>query len=72
MSGVSSSGEALRSAVDLFEIGLEIRRQNLRREYPEATEEELDERLRRWLHHRPGAELGDCPGRVVDVGSERG
>jgi hypothetical protein len=62
---------ALRVAIDLFETGVEIMRQKLRRERPDATEQDLDERLRRWLRHRPGAEFGDCPGRVVDVRARR-
>jgi Rv0078B-related antitoxin len=72
MSGANRSAEALRTAIDLFETGLAMMRQNLRREYPEATEQELGVRLRGWLHHRPGAEFGDCPGRIVDFDAERG
>ena len=67
----TSSGEALRTAMDLFETGVEIMRQKLRREHPDASDHELAERLRAWLHHRPGAETGDGPGRVVELGTDR-
>jgi hypothetical protein len=42
-------------------------RQNLKRAHPDADDEQVDRLLAAWLHHRPGAELGDCPGRVVDM-----
>lgn len=64
-----SPADAFRATLDLFEAGLELMRQNLRRNDPEATEEEIDLRLRQWLMHRPGAESGDCSGRPVDVGT---
>jgi hypothetical protein len=67
-----SVAEALRATLDLFETGLALMRQNLRRTDPEATEHEIDRRLRQWLHHRPGAEHGDCVGRPVDVISRLG
>lgn len=58
--------EKFRVALDLFETGVRLMRQNLEREYPDATEEEIDERLKAWLGHRPGAEHGDCPGRRLE------
>jgi hypothetical protein len=62
-----SVGSAFRTALDLFETGLRLMRQNLRRDRPDATEQEIDRRLHQWLQDRPGAEFGDCPGRRVDV-----
>lgn len=41
-------------------------RQNLRREHPDATEQEIEKKLRAWLSHRPGAKDGDCVGRRLD------
>jgi hypothetical protein len=61
-----SEGAALGATMDLFETGLELMRQNLRRQHPHAAPAELERRLREWLHNRPGAEAGDCPGRRVD------
>lgn len=65
-------GEAFRTTLDLFDTGLDLMRQNLKRSHPEAGDEEIDRLLRQWLHERPGAELGDCPGRPVDVGARLG
>ncbi len=58
-----SPGERFRIAMDLFQAGVEMKRQNLKREDPHATEEQIEERLLAWLRHRPGAEFGDCEGR---------
>ncbi|MGH8886588.1 MAG: hypothetical protein ACRDYX_15710 [Egibacteraceae bacterium] len=33
-------------------------RQNLRRAHPEATAEDIEQLLRDWINHRPGAEWG--------------
>jgi Rv0078B-related antitoxin len=63
----SSVGNPFRTTLDLFETGLGLMRQNLQRDQPNATEEELERRLHEWLQDRPGAEFGDCPGRRVDV-----
>lgn len=52
--------DAFRTTLDLFETGVALMRQNLRRQDPNASESELNERLTEWLHHRPGAELGDA------------
>ncbi len=52
--------EALEITFDLFDAGLDIMRQNLKRADPLAAEDEIDRRLVRWLHERPGAEAGDC------------
>ena len=58
---------AFRTTVDLFETGVAMKRQSLRRSHPDASEEEIERRLRHWLHERPGAEYGDSPGRRVDL-----
>jgi Rv0078B-related antitoxin len=62
-----SAADAFRTTLDLFETGLDLMRQNLRRNYPDASEEEIEQLLNQWLHDRPGAEFGDCPGRPVDA-----
>jgi hypothetical protein len=59
-------GEKMRAAFDLFTAGVRLMEQNLRRRHPEAGEQEIRERLEAWLHDRPGAEFGDCVGRVVE------
>jgi len=59
----SEAAERLQLTLELFQAGLDMKRQNLRREFPGATEQELEERLRVWLQQPPGAEHGDCSGR---------
>jgi hypothetical protein len=49
---------------DLYQTAKDLMEQNLRRRHPEAGEEEIAQRLRAWLHHRPGAEHGDVSGPV--------
>jgi hypothetical protein len=67
-----SVGHAFRTTLDLFETGLGLMRENLRRDRPDATEQEIERRLHQWLQDRPGAEFGDCPGRRVDVSGRLG
>jgi hypothetical protein len=67
-----SPRDALRTTLDLFDTGLDLMRQNLRRAHPEANEDEIDRRLRLWLRERPGAESGDSPGRPVDLSARLG
>ena len=53
----------LRMALDLFETGVEMMRQKLRRDHPDLTDDEVEARLGAWLRERPGAEFGDAVGR---------
>ena len=62
----TTAGESLRVALDLFDTGVALMLENLRRQYPQADEEELTRRLASWLRYRPGAEAGDADGRSVD------
>jgi Rv0078B-related antitoxin len=61
----------LREVFDLFEAGLSMKRAQLRRDRPDATEQEIELALRTWLATREGAEHGDAPGRVrrIDPGA---
>jgi hypothetical protein len=63
----SSPADAFKATLDLFETGVDLMRQNLRRRHPEADDREIDRLLQEWLVDRPGAESGDCPGRSLDV-----
>ena len=63
---------AFRTTLDLFSTGVDLMRQNLRRDSPHASESEIDLRLRQWLQERPGAASGDCPGRLVDIDARLG
>jgi len=53
----------LRMALDLFETGLEMMRQKLRRDHPDLADPEVEARLGAWLRERPGAGFGDAVGR---------
>jgi signal transduction histidine kinase len=55
----------LRAAIEMFETGVEMMRQTLRRTNPAASEGEIEARLRTWLAERPGAPFGDALGRPV-------
>lgn len=52
--------ERARQVFELFELGLEMKRSQLRRSHPDATNEEIERLLKEWLRHRPGAEDGDA------------
>lgn len=65
----SPLADAFRTTLDLFQTGLDLMRQNLRRSLPTAGDEEVDRVLQEWLQKRPGAESGDCSGRAVDPDS---
>jgi hypothetical protein len=61
----SLASRRFRTALELFEAGVSMMRQNLRRQFPEADEKEIAARLAKWLQERPRAEFGDCDGRPV-------
>ena len=66
-----SMSDAFQTTLDLFNTGLELMRQNLRRQHPDANDDAIDRRLSQWLLERPGAELGDSAGRTVEVDARR-
>jgi hypothetical protein len=50
-------------ALELFETGVEMMRQKIRRAHPGLDDREVEARLTSWLRERPGAEFGDAIGR---------
>ncbi|MGH8904935.1 MAG: hypothetical protein ACRD0K_00055 [Egibacteraceae bacterium] len=50
--------QRLRVALDLADVGVSLMRQNLRRRYPDASPERVEQLLRDWINRREG----DCPG----------
>ncbi|MGH9318974.1 MAG: hypothetical protein ACRD21_24575 [Vicinamibacteria bacterium] len=58
--------EKLRVTLELFDAGVAMMRETLKRKHPTESEEQIEERLQGWVRHRPGAEDGDCIGRKVD------
>lgn len=57
--------QRLRTALGLFQAGVDMMRQNLRRADPTASEEEIRARVGSWLRTRLGAEWGDGEGRPI-------
>ena len=62
---VNAMAARLRTAFDLCALGESMRRAQLRREYPQATEDDVEALLAAWLQTRPGAEHGDGWGRAI-------
>lgn len=62
---VETEAERLEAALEMWEDGVSIMRENLRRQSPGATEEEIEVALDAWLTTRPGAETGDSDGVAV-------
>ncbi len=59
------AAERFQMALSLYELAEDMLRQKLRRKHPEASAEEIDQRVLEWRLHRPGAEFGDAPGQPV-------
>jgi hypothetical protein len=55
--------QKLRLAFELHELGCAMMRENLRRRFPDESDEARERRFIEWLHTRPGAEHGDAVGR---------
>ncbi|MFO0985264.1 MAG: hypothetical protein U1E76_26630 [Planctomycetota bacterium] len=65
----AKAAERLRLALDLYELGEVMMRQQLRRRHPAASAAEIEQLLVDWLHTRPGAEYGDAAGTLVPPSS---
>jgi hypothetical protein len=63
--GPSPAVVRIRVALDLFEVGVSMKRAQLRRQAPTATAAEIESRLAEWLETRPDAKDGDAWGRAV-------
>ena len=61
---VDGPAAKLRLACDLFDSGVAMMRQTLRRRFPTASDRAIADALAMWLLERPGAEHGDAAGRV--------
>jgi hypothetical protein len=72
MAAASNAARTFRLTLDLFDAGVQLMRQNLRRRSPEADDQVIDRQLLSWLRERPGAEHGDSPGRPLDIDSRIG
>jgi hypothetical protein len=57
-----AAGDRLRTTFELIDLTERMFRQRLRRENPELSDAEIEERVTAWYHTRPGAEHGDSEG----------
>ena len=55
--------ERMRLTFDLCQTAEAMKRQSLRRRHPALSAEEIDQLMDEWRLTRPGAGLGDGPGR---------
>jgi hypothetical protein len=67
MAVTSNPARAFRLTLDLFDAGVQVMRQNLRRRDPTADDQAIERQPVSWLRERPGAEHGDCQGRPLDI-----
>jgi hypothetical protein len=56
----------LRLALELFDSGVAMMRETLRRGFPEASDQTIADALVLWLRKRPDAEHGETAGRPRD------
>lgn len=59
---VTTTARRILLAAQMHEFGVQMYRQRMLREQPEASVAEINELVRAWLHTRPGAEHGDAVG----------
>lgn len=52
----------MQIAFDLAETAEEMNRMTLKRQHPDASDEEIERMIVAWYQHRPGAEHGDGDG----------
>lgn len=60
---LAAAAARLRTALDLFDTGVEIKRRGLMRLFPDADTATIERKIVEWLRTRPGAEHGDAVGR---------
>ncbi len=65
MSSAEAIGQRLELALELAELGAEMYAAKLRRENPQLSAADVEERLVAWFQSRPGAEDGDSWGKRV-------
>lgn len=65
MPPAETAADRLERALEMWDDGVCLMRESLRRRHPAASEAELDAKLDAWLTTRPGAEHGDAEGIAV-------
>jgi hypothetical protein len=61
----------MRIAFDLYQTSVEMMRLNLRRRHPEASEQEIQRRLQKWMFEQPEEPPGSAL-QVVKAARRRG
>lgn len=61
----------LRAALELYDLGLAMMRQNLRRQFAHDSDAQITQRLLDWRLRRVDAPAGDAEGRLVPCPRER-
>jgi Rv0078B-related antitoxin len=59
--------DRLALTLELFGFGVDMMTANLRRRFPDATPEEIEQRLDTWLAERPDTGDGNGPGVPVPL-----
>ena len=62
---VDAAGKRSELALELADLGAETVVAQLRRKYPERSNDLIEQELKKWFQTRPGAAHGDCDGVVV-------
>jgi hypothetical protein len=62
MSSENDPAYGLRVAFDLFDAAEALLRQNILREFPESTEQEIEAKIIAGLQDRPGDRMATIPG----------
>jgi Rv0078B-related antitoxin len=50
----------VKTTFELYELAEAMMRQNLRRRFPQESEEQIEARVVAWLHDRPGESISDA------------
>ena len=50
----------VRTTFELYEMAEAMMRQNLRRQFPQESEEQIEARVVAWLQDRPGEPISDA------------
>lgn len=61
----SDVASRLREALELYDLGLAMMRQNLRRQFADDSDAQIEQRLLDWRLKRADAPDGDAEGRLV-------
>lgn len=65
------ASKRLRTAIELHESGIAMKRAQLRRAFPEMADRAIEREVAAWLSRRSGAEFGDVAMLSSDVSAVR-